>query len=142
MTGVVVETNTLKSTTLTVCDAVTVVWLLLALARPDTEMVVRPPVIDGVTSTSTAAPVVHVPVHAASVGMWQEIVFPTIVSQLPALLVTLAVALVVSPVVGTVAMKFTNVALSGPLLIMSNVNATGDPAATGLGEGLVVGMMN
>src|SRR5450755_71556 len=97
--------------------------------------------MDGVTSTSIAAVEVQGFPHAATVGIWHEIVFPCAVSQVPALLpVALAVRLLTWMVLAcTVATTFNRVAASGPVLMMSKVNAAGAPAATGLGVGLLVG---
>ena len=44
--------------------------------------------------------------------------------QLPEPLVTLAVGVEARPVVGTVAVKITRLAVSGPMFVMSKVNAT------------------
>src|SRR5438132_12813317 len=95
--------------------------------------------MDGVASTSTAAGEQGggVVVHTARVGISQMIVAPCAASQLPEPLVTLAVGVEARPVVGTVALKITRLAVSGPVFVMSKVKATCVPAATGFGVGLV-----
>ena len=124
MVGVEVEALILKSTTSSICERDPCIGPPFALAVPETLTWVRPPVMDGVRSTSTAAPVVQVPVHAAKFGMLHWMLLPLTGPQVPVPPVTFALALDASPVVGTVAMKVTLSALSGPRLMMSNVNAT------------------
>ena len=82
--------------------------------------------MDGVTSTSTAAGEQGggVVVHTARVGILQMIVAPCAAVQLPEPLVTLAVGVEARPVVGTVALKIRRLAVSGPVFVMSKVNAT------------------
>ena len=63
--GVEVEALILKSTTFAVCDLDPCTGPPFALALPETVIEGAVPVIAGVTSTSTAAPVVQVPVHTA-----------------------------------------------------------------------------
>ena len=123
MVGVEVEELILKSTTLSICERDTCDAPPFAPTLPETEMVWLVAVMAGVTSTSTAAPMMQLPVHAASVGILQTIVVHCTAVQVPVPEVTFAWAGDASPVVGTVARKITLDALSGPTLMMSKVNA-------------------
>src|ERR1700737_1425819 len=112
----------------------TVTPLLFAVTVPEIWIVVAVVVIAGVTSTSTVATA-----PAASVVIKQGIVDCCAGPQLPEPLLTLAVGVDANPVVGNfTAVKSTCDALSGPVLVILKVNATCVPAATGLGDGLVV----
>src|SRR5260370_41909850 len=96
--------------------------------------------MDGVTSTSTDAgePGGGVVVHTARVGILQMMVAPCAAVQLPEPLVTFAGAVDARPVVGTVALKMRRLAVWGPGVRMSEVNAPCVPAATGVGDGLAL----
>ena len=91
----------------------------------------------GVTSTSTTPNPVVEEVCTARELIVHVMVLATTVPQEPEPLVTLA-AWVVTPAAGTFAIKITFVAGSGAVFAMSKVNATGVPADTGLGEGLLL----
>src|SRR5208283_1695540 len=143
MTGVGVVAVTMKSTTFTVCEqpvssGAQVDWSApsFAVALPVTVMGGGGGLSDGVTSTSTLAVAFTV-----RVGMKQEI-DPNDPScggtnwvQLPEPLLTSAVGSDARSVAGTLAVKTRKLAGSVPSLVMSKVNATCCPAATGLGDG-------
>ena len=106
-----------------------------ALALPEIVIVLLTTGTAGVKSTSTVATA-----FTAKVGILHEMVEPCTVPQLPEPLVTLAVGVDASPLVGKpVALNTTRFATSGPLFVMLKVNATCVPAATGFGDGLVEG---
>src|ERR1700676_4570184 len=103
MTGVEVEAVIEKSTTFAVCELVPCVPPPFALTLPETEIVGLLAEIDGVTSTSTAA---RGEVHrgctqAPSVVILHCMVFPLRTPHDPEPLVTLAVADVATPAIGT-----------------------------------------
>src|ERR1700722_9403494 len=113
--------------------------VLFAITLPETWICCAVVVIAGVTSTSTVAETQGRVEHTDSVGIKQEIVPDDCWNalQFPVPLVTIAVGVFDSPVLGRPpAVKNTCDALSGPLFVMLNVNATWVPAATGLGVGL------
>src|SRR5258706_10127615 len=135
MTGVEVDALIPKSTTGTVWVRVFVpVVEPFAPALADTATCDRWAVIEGVRSTSTAAVA-----FTLRVGILQRIVAPCAAVQLPEPLVTLAVAVEASPVVGTVALKTRRLAVSGPVFDTSKVNENGVSAATGVGDESVGG---
>src|ERR1039457_3915940 len=89
--------------------------------------------MDGVTFTCTEATA-----FTARGPMVQRMIAPCAAVQVPPLL-AVAVGTPPIPVVGTMAWNWILAAGSGPVLVMSNVNAAGVPAGTGLGLGLEVG---
>src|ERR1017187_1388456 len=110
----------------TVCDIGPATKLLLLLLWAVTWPVT---VIDGmvagmagVTATSTAAELQLAVVHTIRVGRMQVTVAPC-TEQLPVPCVTFAAVVPVSPVLGTLPVKITSEAVSGPLLPISKVNA-------------------
>ena len=101
--------------------------LLFAVAVPEIWICWAVVVMAGVKSTSTCAGVVQgFVLQTARVGIKQAIVDDVCtVPQLPEPLVTLAVGVDASPVVGKpTAVKVTLEAVSGPVLVMLKVNAT------------------
>src|ERR1700720_1650892 len=92
----------------------------LALALPAIVIVLLTTGTAGVISISTVATA-----FTARIGILQEIVDPCTVPQLPEPLVTFAVGVEASPLVGKpVALNTTRFATSVELLVMSKVNAT------------------
>src|SRR5450759_1785159 len=76
----------------------------------------------GVTSISTAAELQGVGTHTFRVGRMQVTV-AACTEQLPVPCVTFAAVVPVSPVLGTLPVKITSEAVSGPVLPISKVNA-------------------
>src|ERR1017187_9376079 len=128
---------TLKSVTCTTgCETVARIPPPFALTLPEIVMDEFSTGTAGVKSTCTVAIA-----FTARLLMLHEIVVPWIGLQLPVPLLTTAWGGdVTSGEEGKPkAMKFTRLALSGPVFVMSNVNVTCVPAGSGLGAGLVNG---
>jgi hypothetical protein len=96
--------------------------LLLAVTWPVTVIDGMVAGMAGVTSTSTAAELQGAGAHTVSVGRMQVTVAPC-TEQVPVPVVTFAVVVPVIPVLGTLPVKITSEAVSGPLLPISKVNA-------------------
>src|SRR5664279_3159889 len=114
--GVIVQ-----STTFAICEPTACVPPPLALTLAETEMVSSPVLMAGVTSTSTAAstavPAVQGATQIASDGILHEMVPPLTGPQDPEPWVTLAEGTdpTTRPEEGTMALKITSDALSGPV---------------------------
>src|ERR1019366_1498452 len=118
------ETVTVKSTMRSVCDMgpATKLLLLLAVTWPVTVIDGMVAGMAGVTSTSTAAELQLGVAQTVRVGRVQVTVAPC-TEQVPVPCVTFAAVVPVSPVLGTLPVKITSEAVSGPLLPISKVNA-------------------